>query len=159
MLPVQSSKPLNTNTRCKAFMKDEMKCKEEVVKALEDYQGVKEIDSFEEFESDKWNGIAKQFLSPPMKEVSGNLVKPSPIIITATSMKRLKAALCAIRYYFSCGYVLTVQNIQWSCIEEIYEVTKLLDESKDLKSESLPKLSRDVLFPIWLEKHWSYLIG
>ena len=75
MLPVQTSTPLNTPTRFKAFMKDEMKFKTEVITALDDYQGVKEIDSFEEFESDKWNGIAKQFLSPPMKEVSGNLEK------------------------------------------------------------------------------------
>ena len=81
----------------------------------------------------------------------GTLVKQSPIIITATSMERLKVTSCAIRYYFSCGYDLTVQNMRWICIEEIYEVMKSLDESKDLKSKSLPKLTCDVLFPIWLE--------
>jgi hypothetical protein len=88
-----------------------------------------------------------------MKEVSGNLVKRSPIIITATSMKRWKAASCAVRYYVSCGYDLTVQNMKWICVEEIYEVMKAFDESKDEKSESLPKLTRDALFLIWLEKH------
>jgi len=111
MLPVQASLPLNTDTRFKAFMKDEMKCKDEVVKALENYQGVTAVKSFEEFESSEWNGIAKQFLNPPMKAgTGGNLEKQSPIIITATSMKKLKAASCAVRYYTSCGYNLTVHK-------------------------------------------------
>ena len=112
MLPVQTSTPLNTNTWFKTFMADEMKCKPEVIKALNDYQGVNTIDSFEDFESDKWNSIVKQFLSPPMKAVSGNLEKQSPIIITVTCLKRLKASSCAIWYYFSCGYALTVQNMR-----------------------------------------------
>ena len=159
MLPVQTSSPLNTNNRFVAFMKDEMKCSDEVIQALEDYQGVKEVKSFDEFESSEWNRIAKQFLNPPMKMVSGNLEKQSPIIVTATSMKKLKAASCAVRYYTSCGYELIVQNMKWTCVEEIYEVMKSLDESKDLKNGSLPKLTRDILFPIWLEKHLIVLDG
>ena len=59
MLPVQSSSPLTTDAKFKTFMKDEMKCKDEVVKALEDFQGVTEVKSLEEFESAEWNGIAK----------------------------------------------------------------------------------------------------
>jgi hypothetical protein len=57
-------------------MKDEMKCKDEFVKALDDYQGVKEVKEFGEFESSEWDGIGKQFLSPPMKVgTGGTLVK------------------------------------------------------------------------------------
>jgi hypothetical protein len=40
-------------------MKDEMKCKDDVVKALEDYQGVNKVKKFEEFESSEWDGIGK----------------------------------------------------------------------------------------------------
>ena len=95
-------------------MKDEMKCKVEVVKALENYQGVKKVKKFEEFESSEWDGIGKQFLSPPMKVGTGGVLeKQSPITITATSMQRLKAASCAVRYYVSCGYALTVKNMKW----------------------------------------------
>ena len=100
MSAVQTTVPLNTNTRFTAFMKDEMWCKSEVVKALEDYQGITSVGEFEEFEPDEWNNIAKQFLSLPM--VAGGtssaptMVKQSPIIITALSLKRLKAASCAV---------------------------------------------------------------
>ena len=105
--------PLNTVNWFKAFMQDEMKCKPKVIQTLDDYQGVTTIDSFEEIESEEWNGIVKQFLSPPMKVGTGGaLEKQSPIIITATSMKRLKAASCAFGYYVSCGYALTTQNMQ-----------------------------------------------
>ena len=62
-------------------MKDEMKCKDEVVKALENYQGVTAVKSFEEFESAEWNGIAKQFLNPPMKiGTGGNLKNSLPLL-------------------------------------------------------------------------------
>ena len=62
------------------------------------------IKEFEESESSEWDGIGKQFLSPLMEVGTGGVLeKQSPIIITATSMKRLKAASCAVRYYVSCG--------------------------------------------------------
>ena len=153
MLPVQSSSPLSSGDDFKTFMKDEMKCNTNVIKALKDYQGVTSVEEFEEFASSEWDGIGKQFLSPPMKKVSNVLEKQSPIVITAISMKRLKAASCAVRYYVTCGYDLTVENMKWICVEEIYEVMKAFEESKADASESLPKLTRDSLFPIWLEKH------
>ena len=153
MLPVQSSSPLSSGADFKTFMKDEMKCNTNVITALKDYQGVNSVEEFEEFASSEWDGIGKQFLSPPMKKVSGVLEKQSPIVITAISMKRLKAASCAVRYYVTCGYDLTVENMKWICVEEIYEVMKAFEESKADASESLPKLTRDSLFPIWLEKH------
>jgi len=100
MSAVQAITPLNTITRFKTFMQDEIKCKPEVIEALEDFQGVTSVDEFEEFESDEWNGIVKQFLSPPMIVGGTALVptldKQSPIIITAISLKRLKAASCAV---------------------------------------------------------------
>ena len=70
-----------------------------LIQAFDDYQGVTTIDSFEDFESEECNSIVKQFLSPPMKVgLGGALEKQSPIIITAISLKRLKAASCASRY-------------------------------------------------------------
>ena len=137
-------------------MRDEMKCKPDVVKALEDYQGIDDVETFGEFETEDWIGVVKQFLSPPMKSggtaAAPTLNRQSPIIITAISLKRLKAASCAVRYYKSCGYALTVQNMEWVCIEMAYEVMKSLGDSKDQVAK-LPRLSRDGLFPIWVEKY------
>ena len=124
MSTTQTRTLLNTTTRYKAFMNDVMKCNYEVVKALEDYQGITDVETFGEFESEEWNGVVKQFLSPPMKSggtaQAPTLTRQSPIIITAISLKRLKAVSCALRYYKSCGYPLTVQNMAWVCIEMAY---------------------------------------
>ena len=137
-------------------MNDVMKCNYDVVKALEDYQGITDVETFGEFESEEWNGVVKQFLSPPMKSggtaQAPTLTRQSPIVITAISLKRLKAASCDVRYYKSCGYPLTVQNMAWVCIEMAYEVMKSLEDAKDQVAK-LPRLSRNGLFPIWVEKN------
>lgn len=137
-------------------MDDVMKCKPDVIKALEDYQGITDVETFGEFENEEWNGVVKQFLSPPMKSggtpQAPTLTRQSPIIITAISLKRLKAASCAVRYCKSCGYALTVQNMEWVCIEMAFEVMKSLDDAKD-QVVKLPRLSRDGLFPLWVEKY------
>ena len=75
MSTTQTRVLLNTATRYKAFIKDVMKCKDDVVEALEDYQGIVDVETFGEFESEEWNGVVKQFLSPPMK--SGGTVPSS----------------------------------------------------------------------------------
>ena len=156
MSTTQNRVLLNTTTRYNAFMKDVMKCKPDVIKALEDYQGITDVETFGEFENEEWNGVVKQFLSPPMKSggtpQAPTLTRQSPIIITAISLKRLKAASCAVRYYKSCGYPLTVQNMAWVCVEMNYEVMKSLDDAKDQVAK-LPRLSRDGLFPLWVEKY------
>ena len=131
MVAVQTITSLDTVELFDAFMKTEMKCSQKVIDALDLYQGIDDLSEFKVFESKEWEGIAKQLLSPPDKVVGNKTVKQSPIIMTAISLKRLKGASIAVRYYDMCGYTLTVENMKWPLVEEVLAVVKSLHDCKE----------------------------
>ena len=101
-----------------------------------------------------WYTVAKQLLSPPDTVTGGTVTKTSPIIITAVSLKCLKAASITVRYYYVCGYDLTVENMKWPLIEEVSAVMKSLEDKKEKSQDmKLSKLSKKGEFPMWLEKN------
>ena len=154
MAATQTITSLNTGALFDAFMKTEMKCSKKVIDALDLYQGIDDLSEFKVFESKEWEGIAKQLLSPPDKVVGNKTAKQSPIIMTAVSLKRLKGASIAVRYYDMCGYTLTVENMKWPLVEEVSVVVKSLHDCKERSQEKkLTKLKRDGEFPMWLEKN------
>ena len=154
MATVQTKTPLTTAARFKTFMKNEMKCDDAVITGLTKYQGINELDEFKGMEETDWYTVAKQLLSPPDTVTGGVSSKTSPIIITAVSLKRLKAASITVRYYYSCGYDLTVENMRWPLIEEVSAVLKSLNDRKEKSLDmKLTKLSKNGEFPMWLEKN------
>ena len=153
MTTVQTNTPLTTNTRFKAFMKNEMKCSDAVITGLDIYQGINELDEFKGMEETDWYTVTKQLLSPPDTVTGTSSSKTSPIIITAISLKRLKAASITVRYYDSCDYCLPAENMKWPVIKEVSAVMKSLHERKERSQDlKLTKLSRNEEFPMWLEK-------
>ena len=100
-----------------------------------------------------WYTVTKQLLSPPDTVTGGTSSKTSPIIITAVSLKRLKVALITVRYYYSCGYDLMVENTKWPLIEEVSAVMKSLEDRKEKSQDmKLTKLRTNGEFPMWLER-------
>ena len=151
---VQTKTPLTTVARFKTFMRNEMKCSDEVVNGLDTYQGINDLDEFKGMEETDWNTVTKQLLSPPDTVTSGTSTKTSPIIITAVSLKRLKAASIMVHYYYSCGYDLTVENMKWALIEEVSAFMKSLEDKKEKSLDmKLTKLNKNREFPMWLEKN------
>ena len=80
-------------------MKNEMKCSDAVITGLDTYQGINELDEFKGMEDTDWYTVTKQLLSPPDTVTGTSSSKTSPIIITAISRKRLKAASITVHYY------------------------------------------------------------
>ena len=76
--------------------------------------------------------------------VGNKTAKQLPIIMSTVSLKRLKGASIAVRYYDMCGYTLTVENMKWPLVEEVSAVVKSLHDCKERSQEKkLTKLKRD----------------
>ena len=99
-MTVQTKTPLTIIARFKTFMKNEMKCSDKVIKGLDTYQGINELEEFKGMVDTDWYTVTKQLLSPPDTVTGGTSRKTSPIIITAVSLKHLKAASTTVRYYY-----------------------------------------------------------
>ena len=96
-----------------------MKCSNTVITGLDAYQGINKLDELKGIEETYLYTATKQLLSPPDTVTGTSSSKTSPIIITAISLTQLKAASITVRYYDSCNYGLTVENIKWLVIEEV----------------------------------------
>ena len=141
----------------KNYMKISMKCSDQVVKALNDTQGVTVMLDFEDLHDSEWNAILKALLTIPktIKVRSGRghrEVDTRGHILTALSLRRLKCDSKSVRSWKEVGYPVTFKNVQWKIIEEIYEVlTDLKEKSNGKASVELSKLKKDTDLPLWLE--------
>ena len=135
-------------------MKNELKCSEAIITGLNIYQGINELKEFKGMEETGWSTVTKQLISRPDKVDGTSSNKTSPIIITAILLKRLNAASITIRYYDSCDYGISAENMKWPVIKELSTVMKSLHERKERSQDlKLTKLRRNEEFPMWLEKN------
>lgn len=89
-----------------------------------------------------WNRVDK-------KLSRGNL----PFLIPFNALDFLIAASVAIKFYDTCGYRITVKNMQRGIVLAICETVKNLDErKKDTSSKKLTKLVGNNSLPFWMPK-------
>ena len=76
-----------------------------------------------------------------------------PFHIPFNALDFLIAASVAIKYYDTCGYIITLENMQRDIVLAIYETVKNLEErKKDTTSKKLTKLVGNNSLPFWLPK-------
>lgn len=78
------------------------------------------------------------------------LVEQEPFPFPAKAQMRLKVALTLVKYYETCGYRLTTENMKWSVMRNFDEQWKGLEERKDTKPK-VPVLSKGMTVVKWLE--------
>ena len=89
-----------------------------------------------------WNRVDK-------KLARGN----PPFHIPFNALDFLIATSVAIKFYNTCGYRITVKNMQRGIVLAIYETVKNLEEKKkDTSSKKLTKLVGNNSLPCWLPK-------
>ena len=86
--------------------------------------------------------------------VDKNLARRNPPFhIPFNALDFLIAASVAIKYYDTCGYIITVENMQRDIVLAIYETVKNLEErKKDTNNKKLSKLVGNNSLPFWLPK-------
>ena len=77
-------------------MNNELKCSEAVITGLNIYQGINELKEFKGMEETDWSTVTKQLIRLPDTVDGTSSSKTSPTIITAISLKPLKAASITI---------------------------------------------------------------
>ena len=76
-----------------------------------------------------------------------------PFLIPFNALDFLIAASVAIKFYDTCGYRITVDNMQREIVMAIYETVKNLEErKKDTSNKKLTKLVGNNSLPFWLPK-------
>ena len=76
-----------------------------------------------------------------------------PFHIPFNALDFLIAASVAIKYYDTCGYIITLENMQQDIVLAIYETVKNLKErKKDTTNKKLSKLVGNNSLPFWLPK-------
>ena len=76
-----------------------------------------------------------------------------PFHIPFNALDFLIAASVAIKYYDTCGYIITLENMQRDIVLAISEMIKNLEErKKDTSSKKLTKLVGTNSLPFWLPK-------
>ena len=89
-----------------------------------------------------WNWVDK-------KLARGN----PPFHLPFNALDFLIAASVAIKFYDTCGYRITIENMQRGIVLAIYETVKNLEErKKDTSSKKLTKLVGNNSLPFWLPK-------
>ena len=84
---------------------DQMNLSAEIRAALV-AEGITSVEDLLEFKNSDWDTIAKNLRSPPQGQAA--------LVIGAKSLKRLKVASNAIRYYTATGRTLTHTNVHYT---------------------------------------------
>ena len=80
------------------------------------------------------------------------LVPQQPFVLGAKSLRRLKVAAKAVRYYNSIGRPLTPANMHYSnCLKNFEVQWKSLKEKMDKDEPDVPKVTRSLAVTKWSE--------
>jgi hypothetical protein len=106
-------------------------------------EGISLVDDLSEFDKDTIGQIAYNLRRPP---------NGAPFVFGAKSQKRLIVACELIRYYETCGRVLTPANLQWNTVMKNFEIQwKALMDKKDRDEPDTPKISKSLNIMKWSE--------
>ena len=146
-MALQTITLFDSEPQFKKFLSDEIGCSDKVIKSLNEYQDLTLAEELYDIDTEDWETIGKQCLRPPTGK---------PVIIPVTTMKKLKAASMAVKYFTWCQYPLTVENMTWDSIHLISEVMKGYSlKVKSTLEKPLLKLRGNGKFPWWCEKNIS----
>ena len=116
----QTTTPFNTVPRRRTFFTDVCGLSLECYTALGTLEGITMPSEIHEFKNKDWDQVASNLRRPPEQYVNpvapalvGVWARQAPFPLSAMSLKKLKAASEAARYYRSVSRTLTIENMQW----------------------------------------------
>jgi hypothetical protein len=139
-----------TANQTAAFFRDDtqMHIPEATVVALA-VEGITTVQDLEEFESDDFKQLVSNLRSP-----TGD----GPFVLGAKSLKRLKVAAKAVRYYTAIGRDLTPGNMHYTNVLKNFDMQwNALVKRNDEDAPATPKITRALRVPRWSESFRDFM--
>ena len=151
-----------TNAQTTAFFQDagQMSIPPATVAQLVN-EGIQNVEDLEEFGDDEFKQIANNLKSPPAIPDPANpgaMIRPPPFVLGAKSLKRLKIAADAVRYYQAIGRDLTAGNMNYTNTLKSFELQwKSLVGRKDEDKPKVPVITKNLKITRWSESFDDFL--
>ncbi len=124
-------------------------------------EGIADPHDLEEFDDDEFKQLAANLKSPPAipdPDNDGEMLRQNPFVFGAKSLKRLKVAAHAVRYYTSIGRELTAANMHYQNTLRNFDLQrKALVERGDSATPDVPKITRNLKINRWCESFEDFL--
>ena len=109
-------------------------------------EGIANVQDLEEFTKDEFKQVVSNLAHPPLIPDPANpavLIRQQPFVLGAKSLKRLKVAASAVRYYISVDRELTPSCMHYENTLKGFDLqwTALLNREEE-KSPDVPKVSK-----------------
>ena len=124
-------------------------------------EGITSVDDLAEFEDDEFKQLVKNLRSPP--EVPdpnnpGQLMRQAPFVLNAKSLKRLKVAANAVRYYNAIDRATTTANMHYENVLTKFDLQwKSILEKKKATVPAVPKVTKTLRVTKWSESFINFL--
>ena len=124
-------------------------------------EGINTIEDLGEFEDADFKQIATNLKSPPSipdPNNPGQTIRQAPFVLGAKSLKRLKVAANAVRYYESTNRALSATNMHYINVLQTFalEYESLIQRKKEDKPD-VPKITKKTSVPKWSESFNDFL--
>ena len=151
-----------TNAQTTAFFEDadQMAIPHRTVAQLAT-EGITAVDDLAEFEDDDFKQVAYNLSHPPAvlnAAVPPVLVPQEPFVLGAKSLRRLKVAAKAIRYYQSIDRATTSGNMHFTNVLRNFELQwNSLEDKVEADAPDVPKITRNLAVTRWSESFVDFL--
>ena len=124
-------------------------------------EGIVTVADLAEFEDDEFTQISRNLRNPPNIPDPANpgaFIHQGPIEFSAKSLKRLKVAANAVRYYEAIGRDITSQNMHYNNTLKNFEIQwKSILEKVEKDGPEVPKITRNLKITRWSESFKIFL--
>ena len=124
-------------------------------------EGITMVEDLSEFDPEDFAQIADNLRKPPsIPDIAnpGQLVRQEPFVLGAKSLKRLKVAAKAVRYYEMIGRVLTSNMMHYgNTLVNFEQQWKSLEERKKEDVPDVPRITRNLKVTKWSESFNDFL--
>ena len=124
-------------------------------------EGITTVADLEEFDDTEFDQIIRNLRNPPRIPDPANpgvLIAQGPFVLSAKSLKRLKIASHAVRYYTSIDRDLTPGNMHYTNTLKNFELQwNSLCEKGDADQPDVPKITRNTKITRWSESFQDFL--
>ena len=124
-------------------------------------EGIVTVDDLAEFDDDEFSQIVRNLRNPPHVPGPANpgaFIQQGPFEFSAKSLKRLKVAAKAVRYYESVGRDTTAQNMHYTNTLKNFELQwKCLIGKSEADGPEVPKITRNLKVMRWSESFEIFL--
>ena len=117
-------------------------------------EGVTTVEDLGEFTDDDWDTIPSNMKKPPRiadPANPGQMIDQEPFVLGARSLKRLKVAAQAVRYYEQVDRALIAGSMHWDTLKNFDIHWKAIVEKKDKDAPTVPKINNNTLIHKWAD--------